>query len=244
MQNFQIPPRSAVGYLDPEIANEGQKAGDDPSIGFTPPVSSYTGPTYDNLKIHKDYRRYFGRSEWPVFPTWIYHEDGTEKVVANAQDAARYGIQYREASDIERGRYGVKFVWDYGDESNKWRAKPWRLKKFDPSNPGNGKNYVSASIDHAATQTQILRELSIQRHETGKPEAITEAEWQRYQRFLAFEKAEAEVAATEKVQTEVKELPGTDEAKQHVFQPEGQKTGDDVLGQFARETARNDRKGR
>jgi hypothetical protein len=234
MQNFQIPPRSAVGYLDPEIANEGQKAEGD--VNWSPPPAKPCIPDWSEIK---SIRKYFNRSGAPqVFPAWLYHESGEERLVKNAAEAVSLGVQYRQATEVEANRYGIGYVWDYGDETNKWRAKPWGLKQFDPrSMVGHGKNFVPATVDHAANQTELLRALAlaIAKNEVGKPAEIPDADWQEFQQFIAFKKAQADAAVAQK-EPILEDSAGVQPSQLRAS------TGDDVLGQFARETARNERR--
>src|SRR5262245_24120542 len=133
---FELPPRSAVGYLDPEIAGEGQKVllSDGEQVDFSPPPPKPVMPDWSQIK---SIRKYFGRTKHAVYPAWLYHPTEPARVVKNADEAAVLGVCYRDATVDERGRYGITHTWDWKDGCL-WRAIPYGPPKLDLNNLGQG----------------------------------------------------------------------------------------------------------
>jgi hypothetical protein len=229
MGGFTLPSRGEVGYLDPEIASEGVKVilSDGEQVNWSPPPAKPCIPDWSEIK---SIRHYFNRTDYKVFPAWLYHESGESRLVKNAEEASKLGVQYRRATDQERGRYGVQWVWDWGEDTNKWRPRPWALKAFDPRHTEQGKNYIPATVDHAANQVELLRALTtaIKSGNVEKPGDVSDAEWQEFQQFLAFKKMQAESGKTAKP-TEGKAAKNAETAAKS-DQPT---LGGDVLGKFA-----------
>jgi hypothetical protein len=148
-----IPPKSQVGNLDPAIAGEGQKVSGD--ISWTPPPPA---PVIPDISQVKSIRHYFGRSNFPVWPAWLYHPTEDPRLVNNADEAGKLGVTYRKASDEEKGRYGRDWVWDWMP-TTQWRPYPLQSRKFDPANPGQGKNYVRPTLDPMIEQNKLLTQL-------------------------------------------------------------------------------------
>src|SRR5215468_5218333 len=88
--------------LDPSIFEEGVKVEVDPNVPWTPPPAKAVMPDWSGIK---SIRKYFGRSDHPVWPSWFYHPSD-KPLLCNEQMAAQLGIKYREASFEEKGRYG------------------------------------------------------------------------------------------------------------------------------------------
>lgn len=192
MAGFVLPPRSAVGHLDAEIANEGVKVFEDAPLGWNPPPAKIATPDWSEIK---QIRHYFNRTGYQVFPAWLYHKDGESRLVKDADEAKEIGVIYRHATDEEKGRYGVQAVWDWTDGCL-WRPKPWGLAKFDPKNPGMGKEVIPEKPDPMATQAELLRGL-LKAFESGgvqKPSDMNDKDWVEFQQFLTFKKAQAEIA--------------------------------------------------
>jgi hypothetical protein len=154
---FQLPERAKVGYLDPEIAGEGTKVilSDGEQITWNEPPPKPVMPDWSGIKSLK---RYFNRTGFQVWPAWLYHPTEPARLVKNAQEAGELGVCYREATNDERARYGLKTVWDWQDDSQ-WRPNPYGTPKFDPKNPGQGKTYVAAVPNPSIAQNDLLREL-------------------------------------------------------------------------------------
>lgn len=190
MAGFVLPSVKDVGYLDPEIAGEGQRVmfseGEQPDWAPPPPR-----PVMPDMSQIKSIRHYFGRTGHRVYPAWLYHENGEERLVRNAQEAQALGVVYRPATIDEKGRYGIDHVWDWA-EGCKWRAQPWFLKKFDPKRNEQGKNYVPAVADPMATQAQLLAALTdaIKNNQVQRPSEVSEQDWDDFTKFLAFKRAQ------------------------------------------------------
>lgn len=201
---FELPPRTKIGHLDPEIASEGQKVilSDGEQVNWSPPPTKPCIPDWSEIK---SIRRYFNRTGYQVYPAWLYHENGEERLVKNADEAAQLGVCFRKASDEERNRYGVQSLWDWQDDS-KWRPQPWILRKFDPHKAEQGKNYVPATPDPMAAQLHLLAGLTdaIKNNQVQKPAEISDKDWQDFQQFLAFKKAQT--AAVPEIKTGKAEL--------------------------------------
>ncbi len=193
MVGFTLPPRQAVGFLDPEIAGEGVKVilSDGKEVNFSPPPPKPSMPDWSQIKA---IRHYFGRTDYQVFPAWLYHQDGSQCIVKNGQEAAELGVKFRESTVEERGRYGVQHVWDWAEDS-KWRPKPWTNAKFEPDAQSNVKNFIRPVADPMAAQAELLRGL-IRAFESGgltKPTEMSDDDWKEFQQFVAFKKAQAQV---------------------------------------------------
>src|SRR5690349_3209911 len=103
--SFDLPPRSQVGYLDPEIAGEGQKVIGE--VGQQLILSDGEQITYEvlppkvvmpDLSSVKSLSRYFNRRGYQVYPAWLYHPIEQPRLVKTAQEAAALGIRYRQAT--------------------------------------------------------------------------------------------------------------------------------------------------
>ena len=139
---FELPPRSSVGTLSAEIAGEGERViHSDGSIttNWSPPPARLVMPDWSEIK---SIRHYFNRKGHQVWPAWFYHPTEKPRLIRNAEDGADLGVCYRRATNEERGKYGVEAVWDWKDGCE-WRPQPYHAPKFDPANPGHGKEYVA-----------------------------------------------------------------------------------------------------
>lgn len=217
--NFVLPKKSEVGYLDPEIAGEGQKVilSDGDVVSWTPPPPRPVMPDWSQIK---SIARYFGRSGHQVYPAWLYHPSDEPRLVKNAEDAGALGVCYREATADERGRYGLKAVWDWQDGCQ-WRPQPYAgTLKFDPLKPGQGKTFQPAQQNPALAQDRLLEALipavaaavAQSLKGAGGPSApahIEPAQWEAFLQFQAFQKA---AEAVDIVKSEVA-LPDSGEAE-------------------------------
>lgn len=202
--NFRLPPRSEVGYLDAEIANEGEKVilSDGDSVNWSPPPVKPVIPDFSQIK---SIRHYFGRTGHQTWPAWLYHPSEAPKIVKNAEEAHALGVRYRKATTDELNRYGVKAVWDYAEDSA-WRSQPYETR-FDPKNPGQGKTVIIGVPNPAIAQNELVRALIPEvaaavaqalRGAGGSPAAPPSFDpkmWEEFQAFLTFKKSAEAVAA-------------------------------------------------
>ncbi len=202
---FQLPSKAQVGYLDPEIAGEGQKVilSDGEQLNWSPPPPKPVTPDWSGIK---SIQKYFNRTGYQVYPAWLYHKDTDEsRLVKNADEAAELGVCYREATIEEKGRYGRNAVWDWQDTSP-WRPLPNATKAaFDPRHPGQGKLYVPAAPNPTIAQNELLRELVplvtaavVQAVKGGgtvaAPASVDAAQWDEFVKFQAWQKSQQAVS--------------------------------------------------
>jgi hypothetical protein len=203
-QTFVLPPKSAVGYLDPEIAGEGQQVlmSDGEQVNWSPPPVKPVMPDWSGIKA---IRKFFGRSGHQTWPAWLYHPTQGDRVVKNAEEAATLGICYRAATIDERGRYGVKAVWDWKDDCL-WRPEPHAGKlRFDPSNPGQGKIYQASMPNPTAIQNDLVRALipevaaavaaALKTTGPNAPSTVDPKQWEAFLQFQAWQKTAEAVEA-------------------------------------------------
>lgn len=196
--SFELPPRSSVGYLDPEIANEGQKVilSDGDIVGWTPPPVKPVMPDWSQIK---SIRHLFGRTGHSAWPAWLYHPSEQPRIVKNQEEANALGVCFRKATDTERGRYGVTNVWDNTDSESKWRSTPYeRDLRFDPKKLGQGKTFYADAPNPAIAQNELVRMLIpevaaavAQALKSGGPSAparIDAKEWEQFLAFKAYQK--------------------------------------------------------
>ena len=205
MGNFVLPPKSEVGYLDPEIAGEGQKIilSDGDVVNWSPPPEKPVAPDWSKIKT---IAKYFNRIGFVAWPAWLYHPTEPKRIVKNAQEAAELGVCYREATPDERQRYGLRHLWDWKDDS-KWRPEAWPgTEKFDPAAPGHGKNVIFAPQNPVLAQHDLVAKLipevaaAVAKALKGDgapsaPAKVDPAEWEAFQQFLAFKKSAEAVNA-------------------------------------------------
>lgn len=200
----KIPSRASVGYVDAEIADEGQKVimsnGD--QVEWSAPAPRPIVPDWSQIK---SIRHYFGRTGHQVWPAWFYHKTEAPRLMKDGHQArAELGIFYREASVEERGRYGVKAVWDW-DDGCEWRAAPWEKPKFDPANPGSGKTYMPSAPNPVHAQNALLAELiptvvaavttALKSNGPAAPATVDPAQWDAFLQFQAWQKTQEAVNA-------------------------------------------------
>lgn len=197
--SFELPPRSSVGYLDPEIANEGQKVtmSDGEQVSWNPPPANLVIP---DLSKVKSLAKYFHRTGYVPYPTWVYHPKEQPKILKNATEARELGIYYRKATADENARYGRSAVWDW-DDGCEWRVTPFaNTLKFDPAKPGQGKTYMASTPTPRAMQHDLLEAVLPQvtaavmqaLRAGGAPTApsnVDAKDWEEFQQFLAFKKS-------------------------------------------------------
>lgn len=202
--NFVLPPKSKVGYLDPEIAGEGQQVilSDGDAVQWTPPPVK---PVIPDLSEVKSLKKYFGRTGFAPYPAWLYHKTEQPRLVKNADEAMELGVCYREASDDEQMRYGKKALWDWQDDAE-WRPNPWprTLSPFgvglNESRPGTGKTVIHPEKSTAAMQNDLVERLvtqllpKVMENSGNKPASVDKDEWADFLQFQAFKKAGQAVA--------------------------------------------------
>ncbi len=189
--------KADVGILSADVAGEGERVlmSDGEAINWTPPPVKPVIPDWSGIK---SIRKYFGRTGMQPYPAWLYHPAEAARVVKNAEEAAELGIGLREATNEEKGRYGVKSVWDWTPEC-KWRPQPYPgTVKFDPRNPGPGKEYVPAAPDPRVSRDALLEAVipqvtaavvaALKSSAPAAPAHIDAREWNEFQAFLAFKK--------------------------------------------------------
>jgi hypothetical protein len=177
---------SRNGYLAPEIAGEGEKVlmSDGSVISFNPPSNKPIVPDWSEIKSIK---KYFNRTDFHIWPHWFYHPTEDAIVLRNAEEAAQLGIRRRESTMEERARTNCgPFIWEWPDECL-WRPTPYVKAKFDPRNPGHGKNYVREQLDHAAAQSALLKDLVEAFKGGGGPATITGIDPTLAAEFAAFQ---------------------------------------------------------
>src|ERR1700756_1690319 len=105
MAGFQLPPRSQVGYLDPQIAGEGVAVNLENGfdVNWTPPPIKPNIPDWSQIK---SIQKYYNRSTHPACPAWIYHKDTDEKKLVTEEQATDLGIVYRDRTPDEAARFG------------------------------------------------------------------------------------------------------------------------------------------
>lgn len=205
------PPRSQVGYLDPSIANEGMKIRMDDSDGgeiIGDPAPKIIFPDISKLKA---LRKYFNRTGYQVFPSWIYnHETGEERIVKNATEAAEFGIVFRETTMEERAAFGVRHRWDSttpNDARNAgrqiWRTiPPFRKRVISDQNTEGGKNFVARSIATSYDQDAMIARTvasvlaAMKASGPSAPPSADPAQWQKFLEFQAFQEATKVVTET------------------------------------------------
>lgn len=146
-------------YLDPEIAGEGTKVihSDGSTVTFNPPPVQ--AAIFDYSKV-KSLQKYFNRTDFQFFPTWVYHPDGRSEIAKNAEECAtKYGIRLLKRTDEEKAKYGGgDYRWEF-HENSEWRPVPFGPKKFDPDNPDTGKIFVPKAPDPKIAQHELIAQV-------------------------------------------------------------------------------------
>ncbi len=199
--NFVLPPKSAVGYLDPEIAGEGQQVtlSDGENVSWTPPPQKLVMPDWSQIK---SIAKYFGRKGGPVYPAWLFHPTEPDKLVQNAAEAEVLGVCYRKATEDEKARYGHESVWDWKADS-KWRPRPQRTRQFDPQNMETGKIYQPAPHNPVGAQERLIESLipavaaavaqSLKATGPAAPASVDKGQWDAFLQFQAWQKTKEAV---------------------------------------------------
>jgi hypothetical protein len=143
-------------YLDPEISGEGTKVihSDGSVVHFNPPPVKAAIFDYSQVKI---LQKYFNRTDFHFFPTWVYHPDGREETAKDAQECGdKYGIFLVKRSAEEKAKFGGgDYRWEFSD-TTEWRPVRVVPKKFDPENPDTGKIYVPRAPDPKIANHELI----------------------------------------------------------------------------------------
>lgn len=214
-----LPPKSAVGILDPEIAGEGMKVILDSGeqADFMPSLPAPNVPDYSAIK---SIAHYFRPRPHRAYPAWLYHPTEKPRLVKGPQEAAELGVRHRPATFEEKGRFGGSFVWDWADDSQ-WRPSPYPdTLKFDPNNPDQGKTVIHNRPSPLVEQAQLVSAvvtsvMSIMEKQGataapgggGGAPAVDPGEWAEFQRFRAWQAAQTVVAAAQAEAEQNEELP-------------------------------------
>ena len=201
----KLPSRASVGYLSDDIAREGQKIRMDENDGYEiigEPSDKIAFPDYSKVK---HLRKYFNRTGYQVFPSWIYHPNGDAKIVKNAAEAEAHGVVFRATTPDEKAAFGVNYRWDYLDKTE-WRTKAFdRKRTIDPDNMiEGGKNFVARrQIDTSENQDALIARTvaavmaAMKTQAPSAPANVDPKQWGEYQEFLAFREAAKAVSDLE-----------------------------------------------
>jgi hypothetical protein len=207
-ETIPLPPKSQVGYLDPSIGGEGGKVVGDKGEGIqfaTGETLSFTAPppkpNYPDWSEIKSIQRYFNRVGYEPWPAWFYHPSQEPRLIKDQAEGKQIGVYYRLPTADETARFGVmRGVWDWADGCE-WRPTPYHAPKFDPKNPGHGKEYVDPMRDQGTANRFMVAELAkaistaLQANGPQAPAAVDPHMWDQFQQFLAWRKA-SEVMGT------------------------------------------------
>jgi hypothetical protein len=195
---FVLPSKRDVGYLDPSIAGEGAKVilSDGEVIHYNPPPPKPVMPDWSTIK---PIRHYFNRTDFRVWPAWLYHPKEQPRLVKNQDEAAELGVCYRESTVDEKGRYGRDHVWDWRDDCQ-WRPQPWPgTQKFDPSKAEQGKTYIAAPVNPTIAQNELAALLipqvaaavaqALKASGPAAPASVDPAQWEQFLQFQAWQKS-------------------------------------------------------
>lgn len=189
-------------YLDPEIAAEGTKVilSDGTEITYNPPPAKAVIPDISEIK---SLRKYFNRTDYFFFPTWMYHPTQPPAIAKNAEEAwTNFGVRLLERTDLERRQYGGgKYRWEMTKD---WSTQPYdeTPEPITPLNVGHGKNLVTGAPDPLAAQNTLVANLiptvtaavvtALKASGQGAaPSHIDQKEWDEFLAFQAFKKTQA-----------------------------------------------------
>jgi hypothetical protein len=194
----QIPPRAKIGYLDREIAGEGESVvlSDGEPVSFNAAPIKAAVPDQSGIK---SIQRYFHRVGFTPFPCWIYHPTNDPKMVLDQTEASEYGVIYRKTSADERARYGREHMYDWRDDTE-WRPTPFpKDVKFNPSKQYAGKNVIWPEKTGASMQDALIEKLipqvaasvaaALKLSNPSAPASVDEKDWSAFQEFMAWKKA-------------------------------------------------------
>lgn len=195
VETIPIPPRSQVGYLDPSIANEGAKAvefSNGEPLSFT---AAPLKPNYPDWSEIRSIAKYFNRTGFEPWPAWFYHPTEQPRLLKDQTEGEILGVWYRKPTTDEVARFGVmRGVWDWR-AGCEWRPTPYHAPRFDPKNPGHGKEYIDPMRDNATANRFMVQEIAkgigqaLQANGPAAPPTIDPHMWEQFKQFLAFQKA-------------------------------------------------------
>ena len=197
---FVLPSVRQAGYLDPEISGEGVKVimSDGESISYNPPAPKPVMPDWSGIK---SIRHYFNRTDFKIWPAWVYHPTEEPRIVKNEHEAAEIGICYREATIEEKGRYGLSHVWDWKDDCL-WRPKPYATgaRKYDPRKPEAGKEFIATPQSSMSANRELLNTVlpevtaavvaALKQGGSVAPDNINPKDWDQFLEFQAWRKTQ------------------------------------------------------
>jgi hypothetical protein len=195
----KLPPRKEVGYLDPEIAGEGQQVihSDGEVVNWSPPPVKPVVPDFSQIK---SIRKYFNRTGFVAWPAWLYHPIEEPRLVKNAEEAHALGVIYRDTTPDERARYGKNAMWDWSDETE-WRPTPFPKDiKFNPEKPGTGKTVIHGKPNPEIAQNELVKALipevaravaeALGAARPNAPSNVDPGEWAEFQQYIAWKKSQ------------------------------------------------------
>jgi hypothetical protein len=207
---FVLPTKKQAGVLmNSDLAKEwGDEnrviMSDGSEVTWSPPPPKPVMPDWSEIK---SIRHYFNRTHRNNFwPAWIYnHATGEERIVKNADEAAEYGICYRERTGDEVGRFGEGHVWDWKDDSM-WRPQPKKsARRYDPSKPEAGKEFVATVIPQSTANRDLLNMVlpevtaavvaALKQSGSVAPDNIDSAQWNEFLAFQAWKKTQEAIIA-------------------------------------------------
>ncbi|HLH92074.1 MAG TPA: hypothetical protein VKX28_26880 [Xanthobacteraceae bacterium] len=137
-----------IEYLDPEIANEGQRADMMPGVvdddgAFQPMVEKPHIPTYEGIKSIKHLFPQFSNVPYrhKAFPAIFYHATEKPRLVRTPEAAAALGVTWNKGEH--------RF-----DCAGEWKAKPVVAPK--PAHDGPGKSLMEAQQTRAQGQSELI----------------------------------------------------------------------------------------
>jgi hypothetical protein len=254
-----LPARNAAGFLDAEIANEGTKVilSDGEQISWTPPPVKAAVPDWSQIK---SIARYFGRTGYQVYPAWLYHPTEEPRLVKDAEEASALGVMYRKSTPEENQAFGINARWDWEADSQ-WRPKPHAPPKFDPMNPGQGKEYVARAPSPIVAQNALLEAMipqvaaavaaALKSTGPAAPATIDPAQWEKFLQFQAWQKTAEAVEAIKSDdggELEASEpVTGTNplnalspDEERRLYEDEGKRLGVKVDGRWSMERLRKE----
>ena len=126
-------------------------------------------------------------------------------ICKNADEAAEIGVGYREATEEERQRFGLRALWDWNDDSpgaqSRGREQPSSTQTsrgrertiFRPHRATHRRSAIWPTILSPRVAAAVASAL----HGSGgpsKPAALDDAEWQEFIAFQAWKKTKEAVA--------------------------------------------------
>ena len=207
---FVLPSKREAGVLmNPELAAEwgGENKvvySDGTEISWNPPAPKPVMPDWSEIK---SIRHYFNRSYKNNFwPAWLYnHENGEERIVRDADEAAQLGVCYRERTGEERARFGEGHVWDW-QEGCPWRPTPKiKPRTYDPRRPEQGKEYVASIVPQMTANRELLNTVlpevtaavvaALKQGGSVAPDNIDGKQWDEFLAFQAWKKTQEAITA-------------------------------------------------